>query len=162
MSGKRTWSRVEAPGTLRGHALEAKITGDHFLGWENADGSWFLATNGSDPVRCRDWTEVRQIAEGGGARASNPLDPLTATAAAGGMAFAMRSFLMDNPSDKRRYLSEEHAVLYVVPVQWLTKPPRRDRYGNVWLMARAGHRGRILRAVRRARLPFPVQVMELE
>lgn len=234
MTGQRTWMRVEAPGTFRGHALEARIDGDHFVGWENADGRWSLEVNGARPVPCRDWAEVRRIAERGRARAPNPLDPLTATAAAGGMAFAMRYFLMHNPTEctmgtpfapappyregdcvwledeggwryapanlpgaagdialwtgqydgrrgqynpeqfkaafKRKIYDQgyregqqragELTVLCVVKSVWLAKPPRQDRYGNVWLLARPGYRGRVRRATRRARLPFPVQVME--
>jgi hypothetical protein len=114
-----------------------------------------LATDGAQPVRCRDWSHARELAEG--SRQNNPLDVFTATAAAGGMAMAMRSFLMNNPGDPP---DDAQVVLRVVPSQWLARAPRRDRYGNVWLLARRGYRRRVKRAARRARLPFPVQVME--
>lgn len=155
MTGQRTWRRVEAPGTFRGHALTAAMDGRRFTGWENRDGTWSLSVDGSPPVRCEDWSEARRLAEG--QKENNPLDALAATAAASGMAMAMRHFLMSNP---RRTEGDAELVLHVVPLSWLARRPRRDHYGNVWLLAKRGFRGKVARATRRARLPFPVQIME--
>jgi hypothetical protein len=164
MTGQRTWMRVEAPGTFRGHALEATIGGNHFVAWENSDGGWSLSINGSDPLPKAGWAEVRHVAERDRSQAvayqQNPMDPIIASAAASGMAFAMRQFLIANPAPNPGNPPAVHDVLRAVPASVLVRPPRQDKYGNVWLLVRRGHRGRVRRAVRSAHFPFLVQIME--
>jgi len=153
MTGQRTWKRVEAPGTYRGHALEATIDGTRFVGWENKDGTWSLSANGGDAVRYADWQKAREGAEQG--RAENPFHPLLASAAAGGMAIAMRSYLLNNPGD------EVQILLRAVPFYMMAAYPRRDRSGRIWVFAKPGHGRRILDTARRHRLPFPIQITEI-
>ena len=159
MTGQRTWRRVEAPGTFRGHALEATVDGNRYVAWEQRDGRWSLSINGARPLSKPDWAEVRRIAERdrSNAVAQNPMDPIIASAAASGMAFAMRQFLIANPASA---LPPEQEVLRAVPPAMLARPPRQDRYGNVWLLTRRGQYSRVRRAVRAARFGFPVQIME--
>lgn len=142
--------------------MEATIGGSLWRGWENPDGTWSLSTDGSEPVTKRDWTDVRTAAE----RAQNPMEPLLAGAAATGMAIAMRNHLINNPGPPpgpSPYSSgyQKHrdlvSALRTVP---LVKGPRADRYGNLWVMVGRGYGRMARRAVRRARLRFPVQVME--
>ena len=167
MSAQRTWSRVEDPKTARGHGLEATIGGDRWYAWENPDGSWSLSVNGNAPVKKRDWADVRATAERD--RAQNPMHPMVAGAAATGMAIAMRDHLIHNPGpapsgDFR--CDSEMALLGILGqvglagTQYLARRPKCDKFGNVWMMVRPGFGRAARRAVRRARLPFPVKIME--
>lgn len=140
MSGQRTWSRVEDPKTYRGHALTATIGGATFYAWENADGRWSLRRNGGRPTVYPDWGAARRSAEG---PTSNP-SPMAA------MATPTGDFRCDRAN----------AVSRAVGWGTLARAPKCDRYGNVWLMVRPGFGGTVRRAIRRARLDFPVQIME--
>ncbi len=164
--GQRTWRRVDAPGTHRGHALEATIGGNRWSGWENPDGTWSLRLNDSAPVVKRNWTEVRQAAE----RQPNPMSPVLAAAAAAGMAMAMRDHLIRNPGAPLptgpMTCDDAIAVLGVLGqvgvggTGYVARPPRCDRYGNLWVMVRPGYACAARREIRRLRLGVPVRIME--
>ncbi len=159
MAGQRTWRRVEAPGTLRGHALEANVNGAHWRGWENSDGSWSLSINGGAPTSRPSWAAIRGAADG---RVANPMAPMVASAAATGMAIAMRDHLINNPAPAVPQSPELTAVLGALGQAGLgvSRMPRADQFGNVWVMVARGQGRRARRVVRHSRFPFPVRVME--
>lgn len=165
MAGQRTWHRVEAPGTYRGHALEAMIDGNHWYAWENPDGSWSLRRNGAGPEIEDNWAAVRRAAEG---PAKNPMAPAVATAAAAGMAMAMRHHLINNPApapvvDRCDAALAALGVLGQVGVggtRYMAAPPRCDRYGNLWVLVRRGYARMARRQIKRLRLGVPVRIME--
>jgi hypothetical protein len=87
---------------------------------------------------------------------------MVASAAATGMAIAMRDHLINNPAPAVPQSPELTAVLGTLGQAGLgvSRMPRADRYGNVWVAVAPGQGRQARRAVRRARFPFPVQVME--
>jgi len=99
-AGQRVWKRVEDARTPQGHLLEADVGGYVWQAYQQADGQWVLTGGGYQaPLYFREWSDVRAFVEGGAATAPqpNPIDPLTAAAAATGAAIAMRSHLVNNP-----------------------------------------------------------------
>ncbi len=167
-SGQRVWHRVEAPGTHRGHAMEGTIHGRPFRAWENADGTWMLGEQGAPPVRVQgDWSAVReladQIARGNPGQQTNPVDPLTATAAVAGAAIAMRHSLQTNPCGPRNPFEDaaarSRAVQEVVPGHWITGGVGIGPGGAVSVRVRPG-KGHATKK-RLEALGFPVQVIEM-
>lgn len=96
---QRVWKRVEAPWAPQGHLLEADVGGFVWQAYQQPDGTWALTGGGYQaPLYFQEWQEVRAFVEGGGgAPLTNPIDPLTASAAAAGAAIALRSHLVNNP-----------------------------------------------------------------
>lgn len=96
---QRVWKRVESPDAPQGHLLEADLGGFVWQAWQMEDGQWTLQGGGfAAPMVFPEWQDVRLFVEKG--LFNNPVDPITATAAAAGMGIAMRHALMANPQQR--------------------------------------------------------------
>lgn len=160
-SGQRVWSRVEAPGTLRGHALVASFGGERWTAWENADGRWSLRYGDGDPVITDDWTAARGLAEKLRDRAPpqhNPINPHVANAAAAGTAFAMRAQVLPNPM--RTAAGRQSQVCAAVPASWLARGCSLLPSGVTRVTVHRGMKRAAVQAVSAANFPFDVEVVE--
>lgn len=99
---QRVWKRVESSDAPQGHLLEADLGGFVWQAWQLDDGQWQLIGGGfQSPMLFPEWQDVRLFVEKGlfhNPARRNPVDPITATAAAAGMGIAMRHALMSNPT----------------------------------------------------------------
>lgn len=161
VQGQRVWSRVEAPGTARGHALVARFGGEPWRAWENANGSWNVQYGDGPAAVVDDWAAVRATAERWRDRAPplpNPLNPYVANAAAAGSAIALRAHFAANP----QVVATEHQrqVCSVLPREWLADGCALMPTGVTRVTVRRGLGSHAVAALRRARLPFAAEVVE--
>lgn len=159
--GQRVWSRVEAPGTARGHALVARFGGSQWKLWENADGTWNVQYGDAGSILADDWTTARGIAERWRTRlppVSNPLNPYVANAAAAGSAIALRAHLVPNPQTMA--VDRHREVCRLIPAGWLAGGCELLSSGVTRVSVHRGCREMTLRALRATPLPFAVEVVE--
>ncbi len=145
MSGSRTWHRVEAPGTYRGHALTASLGGEPWTTWENQDGSWALRYGGGEPLRVDDYESARELAETHRTQAPPAENPLPSSGPDNHFQVAAARARM---------------VCRAVPSSWVTGPCGFLPDGTVDMHVLPGHGPHVHAELKRQEIPFRVLITE--
>lgn len=161
---QRVWSRVEAPGTARGHALVASFGRKRWTAWENADGSWSLRYGEGTPVKVAEWADARRIAEtlrtrGPEGRLPNPINPHIVNAAAMGAMIGGRAPPLSNPQEQVK--AAHDTVRALIPSEWLAGGCRLAPSGNLQITVHRGYAAPTALRFRSARVPFAVDIQEV-